>query len=552
VSHLLKKLMLAALGLVLAVAPSAPLMAQQAKPVVVVSIAPIEKQRQDLAYLAELVGQKDAAEGALNLAPIFLNGIDMKRPAGGYLVPGDAGDFKFVAFVPVTKLETALKTLEDAISRKATDAGDGIKQFDTPTGDAIYIKEVKGWAFVSNDKDSLSDLPADPAVMLGNLPTIYNIAVKANVHDIPAELRQTAIDAIQSGLDRGLEANPDAEERELQEKMARISAKQFTRMIEEIDEFTIGWGVDQTAKMTYVDFSITAVEDTAMARQMAMLKDGTSNFAGFLMPGSSVNLNASAKMSPEDIEQNVALLEIFRDKAETEIDKDNSLDANQKTSAKDLIRQFFGVLTDTLKGGKMDYGASLMLEEKKLSFAGGILVSDGKKLEAAFTKLVELAKNEPDFPDVKLNAGKHGNVSLHTITADVPADDENARQILGDKVNVVVGTAPKALYVAFGKDGESLLKKAIDTSAAKAAETVPPSQVNFYLKPIMKFVASMDESGNPVLQKVAESLDNAQEGTDEINMFSKAIPSGAMGRLQVNDGVLKLIGEAIKAQQGEQ
>jgi signal transduction histidine kinase len=67
---------------------------------------------------------------------------------------------------------------------------------------------------------------------------------------------------------------------------------------------------------------------------------------------------------------------------------------------------------------------------------------------------------------VKLNAGKHGNVSLHTITVDLPdSADESARDLFGgDKVNIVLGTAPKALYLAFGKDGEALLKKAIDAS----------------------------------------------------------------------------------------
>jgi hypothetical protein len=548
VSQLLKRFTLAALALLLAVAPSVPLAAQQVKPVVVVSLAPIEKTRADVMYLAELVGQKDAAEGALNLAPIFLNGIDMKRPLGAYLLPAEGGEFKFVVFVPVTKLDTVLKTFEEQIG-KPTDLGDGLKQLDPPTGEPVFLKEVKGWAFASNDKDSLADLPADPAALLGNLPTVYNVAVRANVHDVPAELRQTAVDAIQSGLDRGLENAPDDADRELAEKMSRMSAKQFTRLIEEIDELTIGWGVDKTIKATYIDFQITAVDGTSMARQMALIKDGPTAFTGFLMPGSSLNAAGSSPLSKEDIDQNVALLEVFRAKADKEIDNDAGLDANQRVTAKELIGQFFSVLTDTLKGGKIDFGATLMLEEKKLGFAGGIVVADGKKLETAFAKLVDLGKNEPDFPDVKLNAGKHGNVNLHTINADIPADEDEARQIFGEKLNVVIGTAPKALYVAFGPEGEALLKKAIDQSAARAAEKVAPSQMNIFLKPILKFAASMDDSGNPILQQVVEAADAVEAGSDEVNFVSKPIPNGTVGRMQVNEGVLKLIGAAVEAAQ---
>lgn len=545
-SQLHKRFTLAALTLLLAVAPTAALVAQQVKPVVVVSVAPIEKQRADILYLAELVGQKDKAEGFLNLAPIFLNGIDLKRPAGAFVSPAEGGEFKFVAFVPVTRLETVLKAFEEQIG-KPTDVGDGILELEGKgDADPVYIKEVKGWAFVSNDKDSLDDLPADPVALLGNMPTIYNVAIRAHVHDVPAELRGMAIDAIQSGLDRGLEQNADKiEDRELAEKASRLSAKQFTRFIEEIDELTVGWGVDKALKATYIDFQITAVEGTAMARQMAMLKDSTSNFAGFLMPGASVTANGSAPLSPEDIEQNVSLLELFQARAAKEIDNDAGLDANQRVTARELLGQFFGVLSDTIKGGRIEYGAALMLEERKISFAGGVLVSDGKKLEDAFRKLVDLAKNEPDFPEVKLNAGKHGNVNLHTINANIPASEEEARQILGEKLNVVVGTAPKALYVAFGKDGEALMKKAIDESASRSSERLPPSQLNLYLKPIVKFAASMDD--NPVLQEVARSLDAVEGGADEINLFSKPIPKGAVGRLQINEGVLQLIGEAIEA-----
>jgi hypothetical protein len=240
-----------------------------------------------------------------------------------------------------------------------------------------------------------------------------------------------------------------------------------------------------------------------------------------------------------------------RDRASKEIDNDAGLDATQRTAAKDLLGQFFAVLTDTVKGGKIDYGAALVLDEKKLNFAGGLLVADGKKLETAFAKLVELAKNEPDFPEVKLNAGKHGNVNLHTIAVDLPAEaDEDARELFGgDKVQITLGTAPKALYVAFGKDGEAVLKKAIDASVQKAAQSVPPSQLNLFLKPIVKFAASMDKSENPQLQAAAEAVANADAGSDEVNVTTKPIPGGAIGRLQVSEGVLKLIGEAVKAAQ---
>jgi hypothetical protein len=550
VSRLLKHAFFAALGLMLALAPLAPAQAQNVKPVAVLSIASWEKLKADVLYIAELVGQKEKAEPGINLGQIYLSGIDLKRPMGAYVTVSAAGEPRGVAFIPVTKLDTILKNFEGQIG-KPSDAGDGVKQFDVPGG-SVYVKEVKGWAFVSNEMDVFDSLPADPVALLGKLPAMYDIAIQAKVHDIPQELRQMAVDAIQSGFEQGLEksAGSDAD-RELQEKFGRMSTKQFTQMIEEVNEVTIGWGVDKTLKARYFDSTVTAVDGRATARRMALLKDASSGFAGFLLPDSSINLNGSSQISKEDIEQNVTLLELLQQRASKEIDNDAGLETTQRTAAKDLLGQFFAVLTDTVKGGKMDYGAVLTLDETQLNFAGGILVADGKKLETAFAKLVELAKNEPDFPEVKLNAGKHGNVNLHTIAVDLPEEaDEGARELFGgDQVLITLGTAPKALYIAFGKEGEAVMKKAIDASATKAQQAVPPSQVNLFLKPIMKFVAAMDKGENSQLQAAAEAFEDAEAGADEISIVTKPIPGGAMGRLQVSEGVLKLIGEAVKAAQ---
>ena len=160
---------------------------------------------------------------------------------------------------------------------------------------------------------------------------------------------------------------------------------------------------------------------------------------------------------------------------------------------------------------------------------------------------MDLAKNEPDFPEVQLNSGKHGDINLHTINVVVP--EEDAKRIFGEKLQVTLGTGPKSVYLAFGKDGAMLLKKAINDCEPKAAQVNPPGQLNVYLKPIMKFAASVDP-GNAMLQRVAVNFESAVPGTDEINIVSTGIPGPAVrSRVQIKEGVLKLIGEAIQAAQ---
>ena len=114
------------------------------KPVAVFSIASFDKIKGDSSYIGELLQQKDKVDGAFAFLPIYLNGVDLKRPSGGYVTVNEDGEPKVVGFIPVIKLATVLKTLEDA-GQKASDAGDGLKQFDPPNGDAVYLKESAGW-----------------------------------------------------------------------------------------------------------------------------------------------------------------------------------------------------------------------------------------------------------------------------------------------------------------------------------------------------------------------------------------------------------------------
>jgi hypothetical protein len=521
--------------------------AQDMKPALVVSLSGTEEQISDVMYAATAIGMGDQVQAFAGLVPVLLNGIDMKKPAGLYLQAA-GGEPYSVAFIPVTNLQQIFKTHADRVG-KPEDVGDGVVRIQGGPGNDIYVKEANGFAFLSDKKENLGACPVDPLVLLGDLPKQYNIGIQVNVRDIPEELRKMAISTMEQAMQQGLENAPDSPDKEFSQAMAPISMNQIRRIIEEVKTFTIGLNIDPVTKGIFLDGVLVPVEGTGLSRQVAGLKETTSNFAGLLMEGASVVALTSSQMAQEDIETNGQLIDLFQKRFEKEIEDDAGLDAAARATAKELIGEVFAVLSDTVKAGKLDYGATLMLQDKNINFAGGVLVSDGKKLEASFAKLVELAKNEPDFPEVKLSVGNHAGVTLHTVNAKV--DDFEAQQIFGDKLEITIGTGDKTIWVAFGKDGQMLMKKAMDDCAAKAQENVLPGQVNIYLKPIMKFAAAMDGGNNSVLQKIATSFEAAPKGDDEIRIFTTAVnPTTLRSRLQINEGVLRLIGEAIKASQG--
>ena len=164
------------------------------------------------------------------------------------------------------------------------------------------------------------------------------------------------------------------------------------------------------------------------------------------------------------------------------------------------------VLDRTVKEGKTEIGASVVLAPKSFQFVAAVRVADGRALADAFQKLFELARQQPDVPDVKFYADKHGDVDFHTLTVPVSERDAETRKVLGDELDVVIGTGPQCLYFALGKASDQLLKRAIDKSAEAAGQTVPPLHLHVAVKPLVMFLSSLDASAEKP-RKMAEIIE---------------------------------------------
>jgi hypothetical protein len=527
------------------VAPVAAALAQDLKPVAIVSIASVEDTLADVGYITSIAGMEDAGKTARLFGSALTAGMDKKRPIGMYIVPKD-GDFHAIAFVPVNDLKQLLELHKEYIG-EPRDAGGGI--LEVGMGRSAFIKEQNGWAFVAESSEHLTGLPADPLKLLGDLPKQYNIAAKILVQNVPQELRQTALDEIKFGLERALDqpAPPGANvDREALEKTAKGSLKQIEQLFNEADEVLIGWAVDAAGKRTHIDLNITAKEGSDLARQMALNAETKSAFTGVLLPEASVTMNATAKLAESDIAQVDAAIQTGRDQLGKQIDDDPNLTAEQRTIAKDVMGKLLDVFQETAKSGKIDLGFALVLEPKSIGMVAGGYVADGPAFERAVKQIVELAKNEPDFPKVQFNAGTHGSVTLHKASVAVPDREPEARELLGEKLDIILGIGAKSIYLSAGKNAEGLLKKVIDQSAQSAEKPVPAMQLNVAVLPILKFMASVDE--NPMLPGLIAALEKS--GSDKLLITSQGSARGSSMRIEVQEGLLKLIGEAVKQSTG--
>ncbi|HUE69972.1 MAG TPA: hypothetical protein VMP01_03715 [Pirellulaceae bacterium] len=528
-----------AAGLALLLAPLS-LARAELKPLLVVSVAGIDELVGDINYVTKAAGFEGTGKLAEGYIKGFSNGVDRKRPIGVIVAPKEGGEFVAISFVPVSDMKAILATLKEPVG-EPKDAGDGVLELAVGPQSA-FIKETNGWAFVAQQKEHLADLPADPSALLGTLPKDYTLAAKVSMQNLPADLKKMLVDQMRIGFETSLENAPDNQgfDKELMAKVNRNAMENIIRMLDELEDITVGFNIDAAGQRTYLDLGVTAIAGSRLAKQVEQAGQAKSSFAAFLVPGAAATLNFAAPVAKEDLEQTRVLIEGIKANVQKELDNDPNLDATRRTAAKELIAGFIDVLQKTLEEGMLDGGAALLLEPKSLNFVAGGLVADGAKVEALFKRLAELAKDEADAPEIKLNAGKHGDVNLHTISG--PNEDEKAREILGDKINIVLGTGPKSLYLAFGKDGEGLLKKMIDQVSQQGPTAVPSSQLNVALLPILKFAASVDD--NPIVPALVSVVE--KNGKDKITIVTEIKSRGSNTRILVEEGVLQAIGEGVK------
>jgi hypothetical protein len=526
-----------ACALIAILAPAA--VAQNIKPVAIVSVASINENLADVGYITRTAGMEDFGRTVSFLARGVTAGIDKDKPLGLYVLP-QAGDFHAVAFLPLADLKLLLETQKEYVGTPK-DVGNGILEIGTTK--TAYLKEQAGWAFVAESKDHLTDLPADPLAVLGELPKKYNVAAKVLVQNIPQELRRMAIDQIKFGLERGLAA-PRARGNNVDvEKLLQTSLGGIERLINETDELVIGLGIDADKRAVQLDVSLSAQEGTALARQMALQQDVKTQFAGLLMPEASITLSAASRTSPEELAQIGPALKAQRDMWAKQIDDSPDLPAEKREAAKRVLTQVFDVLEKTAASGRGDFAAAVVLLPKSLSFVAAGYVADGPAMEKAIRDGLDLAKDQPNFPTIQFNAGSHGEVKFHRLTANIPGREAEARELLGEKLEILIGIGPNSVLVSGGKDAEGLLKKVLDGSAAEKDKAVPPAQLKIALLPILKFYKSVDD--NPIVGGLINRLE--QTGNDQITMVSTAGPRDSTMRLEVQEGLIQAIGEAAKA-----
>ncbi|HVU87398.1 MAG TPA: hypothetical protein VHD36_08750 [Pirellulales bacterium] len=549
----MKKTLLSMMTVALLLAGSASRAAAQGdmKPILVVSLAGYQRIMDDIAFVGKLSDSPDLAKNLEGMITFFtqgqgLAGLDKTKP-WGLAASTDGLSFQLLGFVPVTDLKKLLDALSGFLGDP--DQEDGVYKIQAGLPIPLYLKEHKGYGYLSQDAASLSSLPDDPTKLLGGLDKQYDVAVRLNVQNIPEVFRQLAIDQFKMGVEGSLEQGPDESDEQFEQrsKMTQQQMDTLVTTLNELDELTLGLSIDEAARRTYLDLQMTAADGTPTAKQMVSLPAPPSKFAGFLMSDAVATLHVNSKASPENTDQSLIMVNSLRQQIMSQIDDQDFGNDQVEATVKDVVGQVMDVLQDTVKKGVVNGGA-VIVGDGPFTLAAGGLVSDASRLEAVVKKLADLAKNDGGIPAdaVKLNADKHKGVTFHTATFDVPNDDDNAdlvKELLGDKLMLTVGIGKESAFLALGNKGIDTLKKVIDKSEGVTETTDKPFELTVSLAPILKLM-SKAEDANPIIGAMAATL--KESGKDKIQLTVQPIKNGALYRLEAEEGILKILGSAVK------
>lgn len=164
--------------------------ADHAKPLAVLALTSHDDVAKDVGPMTQIADTSDMPTWLSSMLRLFAEGqgvwgLDASRPWGAVVQLSDG--LSSYGFVPVKNVEDLSWELDSYIE-SITDIGGGIyKVVGTEPGEQLFATEIGGWLFVSDRPETLDSVPADPTSLLGQLNRQYDVALRLELKNVPAQ-----------------------------------------------------------------------------------------------------------------------------------------------------------------------------------------------------------------------------------------------------------------------------------------------------------------------------------------------------------------------------
>lgn len=529
---------LALLGLVFLPAAARPeddAKLKTSSPALVIRLRSLDGILADLHYLAAQVGKEEEAKQAEamlkeKVGDKGLEGIDMSKPIGLYLIAGPNGTDSYGAVMIPVKDEKALLNALKNFNVDAKPNKDGlytVKHEKSPV--PIFFRFANGYAYVTgvNEAGIAKNKLLSPSEVLPAGDSAL-LSATIRIDQIPDSLKEmgvgylslAAAQAREDKLEGQTKAQKEFADQSLKESMANIKS-----LLNDGHELSIKADIDRKKGDLALEFSLDAKPGTKLATHIKELGEVKSLFAGLIGKDSAISFLLTYTF-PERIRKAMgpAIDEAVKEAVEKAPDE----------AHKAIAQKLINVLMPTLKSGELDGAIDLRgpSAQKHYTLIAGIKVKDGEAVEKAVREVIkDLPENAREV--IKLDAQKAGNVAIH----EVKVMDDKAREMFGDEP-LRFAIRSNAVYVALGENGLSALKEAMNASPA----TGGMFQLNLALARLAPIMAK----DQPAAPKAAEDAFGKQAGSDQVRI---SVTGGKTLKteLHVKPAVLKFIAEIGEA-----
>lgn len=509
--------------------------------VVTIAISPIEQLLPNLTHFMRAIGLGGQSGFLKTALDGYTNGLDRNRPIGIFVNLEESGVPSVVAALPVSDIDAFLGGLE--LFGEAEDLGDGLYTMSIGAN-SIFAQEKDNWLYLSDAEEKLEKLPMSGANGLASKVAKHDLWLEVNVQNIPDEL----IDLITNQARTAFEMQMDQQSGDMSDEElegARAQAETMMKNLEEMisgtEKYVLGWGIRPSDKSMTIDTGATFVEGSRLAKAQTALLSAKTKLSGAFSQENMLSMKLFQVIGPEDVAQMESSFESSLAAAYKAIE-DNSESEAIAERAKTYVKRLMKIVVESGKEGSAESVLSVS-SNPSLNVFAAIAVSDGSQVEALAKDLAaELAKENVPVK-VELATGNHKGVTLHKLTAPLPDDMNGAgRKIFGDKLNVSIGTSPKAIYLSVGKTAEASLKSSLDSISSTGPESATPIKMRLNLIQILNFIQSIE--ANPIVESM---LSNLNTDEDRVMVDTKMIDGGSVTRITIQEGVLKAIAGGVRA-----
>jgi len=512
-------------------------------PVLVLTVASLNKLMQDVNYISGVMGQPQAGGMFTLMAGSFTQGLDTSRPIG-ILVPMVDGSPEPIGVMPTANVDLMLKQLEGTLGA-ADKLDDGT--FVVAAGTSlVYIRQVGEWAVIARNRELIDLVPADPMSLMKGLGDNYDLGLRLSIQEIPLALRELLVDQLSQGFEQAVARQQGNDAQVLD--LSKTQLEQLNKLIREADQLMFGININPTKRVVSIDTEFTAAPGTSLAEMYAGQLPIPSKFTAVLKGDSAIRYHAAASISPEVIEASTGSVEMVMASVQKALDDQENIGEDVKAEIEEMLGGLLDLVNKTMLEGKFDAGFMTIAGDNLFQVAGGAFVHDGDEVAQWVKKLDKKLSQIPDAPKFNFDESTYNGVTMHSVVIDIPAKAEESRRLLGEQAVISLGTAPQAVYFAFGKGAPDLMKGLIDSADADTGDLAarPLGQMRIKLLPLLRLAQSMkpNDAVAAVIDAVAIGGDN-----DYVSLVGNSIPNGQSSYIEIGEGVIKAIGAAVREAQ---